>query len=927
MESKTVLVNLNLSTQEGIDLFLSQFMDLASSQQVNGNLYNTVVNSFEDPKFSDSLFESVVTYCNPLVKRLLQDPFFHPRTFFYRQNNLEYIIEYVVSDENIFTVSELQESHDQQFIQTAKDNWNNIKTIWFNILLVIYLKKLFASKLESTQTIPVSIRPKIVDFYRKKQPELEDVSECIDGTFFKEVDDIATYSTEIVVKQPEYLLYIKNILEHDNPYGNMAAFNQSLNPQMLPCVLLFQDTEKYVYPGCEKVVVEKLSMLWPNMFDEQKDCESVATSPKVPLETSFLELKVQLKKINSQFDTFPSTVEYNSNDELFFDSLSDRLVQIVCLYKIGVTTVNDVTTIARSFQTFRGTQNFDLKQQVAPSFWFLNVSTLIYLIPKVRVTKSIIKDWSNALLIETGGFPFIKLTEKVREKLKYKYVYFTKTEITTDDDEMLLHNVYAEVHSPIGKGGFLYPRDFSERSQLFLETSLLIDFVPFLSYHDIIDSLDLLLPYITSGPYALFNSVQNLNTQLYSNMLEDIKKIKKIKQANWRNILQQLSNATKRYVCVFYGDFDTDPQNCDYVIFDPSSTAEKVIDASLYVLVIKWRSEYNYYFLYPMVDKLNKDIITNWKKGLEILDDTNSSTYNFFTLISEARTKVSERLTTAPKFKRVIFVKYNENIPPSDDDDHEVLTVIELGNYFKQQRKMFTSINQQTTSLKLEKTKMIFVKPYTKQVNLLPLDNETILSIYDEFVKKHMVFKFYEVFLSFQCSLRFEINNDQFRELFTLIAQLTTPDLDSNYSAYVVTLFFLRYCYSLLDMNLFFQILSLFFKQSIYLFVEESFVKHETEERKSDSLVYFDPNFVNNVEKPKLTLLKRRYIQYYNYNNNENGVLYFSFSFNIETLQMYELELPFQNRLPSQNATFQFLFPTVAQVPQETFSNFLNMKY
>lgn len=902
-------MEIDLSTSEGTAQFFTQFLDLASREQVTGNLYDTVVNKWIDPEFVRPSFTSLCRYCKPLIKKLLADPSYHPRTFLYRRDNLEHVIKYTVpAGGNIFRDPIEHESHAQQFVLGAKDEWNNIKTVWSNMLLQLYLNQLISKQLVELQNVDEILKPYIIELYNQRKPELEDVSECLDNTFYKQMNEVMSVASSIVNAEPEYKLYVRDILEVKGTADNLLAFKQSLDPHMLPYVLLFEDTFKYMYPTCKSVLAEKFSLLWPNMFEEQSVCQMYVNEPKVLLNTSIPELESRFKKMRTQFDAFSPFFEAAVDD---YNLLSDYLSQIVCLYKVTSNTVEDTTMVSILFQTFRGTTNLYKKQKKAPIFLISNMNTLLHLVPKLRVNKSFIGLWKNVPQFESGGFPVVKLRQKVKEILKTQIVYFFGLHELIENESSLLLNM---VFGYIGTRELDQVADFKSIPQnytLFLKCSLLVPFVTICELNaptvsDQLSSLQFYLLYYFSPRGVFYPALLSLVRDLEQN---------KISSDSWRTVLQRLSISTSRYVCVFYGDFENN--QFDFIVFDPLSEVEKVVDASLYVLVLPWKGVVQYHFLFPMFQKLDNRIIKDWKKGLELLNDTSSLAYKLYNLVLNSNDQVSSiTLTKSSEVEDVVegvVNSFDEEHKLSDDEEvlyvlNTVVSEVEAVQPQVQRGKKPRKVVMEKR-LELQEEKKVFNKPYSKQVNLVTLDNlrkqtELITNWYNWQFNSEIPLSLYnemeDYFLIFKCNLSplSDSEKNSFRWFFNLLSELTTFENNGEFGAYLITLLFRRFCQIQplhVNIDLFLKFISELFNQSIYLFVRESF---ET----------FENTYVWN------------YIQSYKL-STATGVLYFSLVYSKQALNE---EVYLENIRNLDSTHFMFLFPKVPQVPLSVFTNFLS---
>ena len=895
----------DLSSPNGGEQFLSQFLDLAANEAVTGNLYDTVVNKWIDPEFVKPSFTSLCRYCKPLIQKLIEDPSYHPRAFFYRKDNLEHVIKYkVVEGGNIFRDPILQESHDQEFVLKAKDEWNNIKTVWSNMLLQLYLNQLISKQLVELQSVDEILKPYIIELYNQRQPELEDVSEFLDNTYYKQMNEIISVATRIIGTNPGYKLYVRDILKSKGTEENLLAFEQSLDPHMLPYVLLFEDTFKYMYPTCKSVLAEKFSLLWPNMFEQQSVCRVFTNESKVLLNTSIPELESRFKKMRTQFDAFSPFFEAAVDD---YDLLSDYLSQIVCLYKVTSNIVEDTTIVSVSFQTFRGTTTLYEKQKKAPIFLISNMNTLLHLVPKLKVNKSFIGLWKDVPQFELGGFPVVKLRQKVKEILKTQIVYFFgHHELIEDENNLLLNMVF----NLIDIRSLDQPTDFKSipmNYTCFLKCSLLVPFVTICEQNapTVSDQLSSLKFYL----YHYFTP-RSVRYPALSSLVRDLEQ-NKISSDSWRTVLQRLSISTIRYVCVFYGDFGNN--QFDFIVFDPLSEVEKVVNASLYVLVLQLKGVVQYHFLFPMFQKLDNRIIKDWKKGLELLNDTSSLAYKLYNLVLKSNDQVSS--TTFTKSSEVedvvegVVNLFDEEHKLSDDEEvlyvlNPVVTEVEAVQPGRKPRKVAIE-----KLVELQEEKKVFNKPYSKQVNLVTSDNllkqkELITNWYNWQFNSDIPLSLYnemeDYFLIFKCNLSPLSNTekDSFRWFFNLLSELTTFEDNGEFGAYLITLLFRRFCQIPplnVNIDLFLKFISGLFNQSIYLFVQERF---ET----------FKAIYVLN------------YVQSYKL-STATGVLYFSL---VVSKQTVNEEIYLENIRNLDTTHFMFLFPKVPQVPLSVFTNFLS---
>lgn len=904
-------MEIDLSTSEGTAQFFTQFMDLASREQVTGNLYDTVVNKWIDPEFVRPSFISLCRYCKPLIQKLLADPSYHPRAFFYRKGNLEHVIKYTVpAGGNIFHDPILQESHAQQFVMKAKDEWNNIKTVWSNMLLQLYLNQLISKQLVELQSVHEILRPYIIELYNQKQPELEDVSECIDGIFFGKVDSILIVASRIIESNPEYKLYVKDILAHNGTLENLIAFEQSLAPKTLPYILLFEEKTKFLYPSCEQVVVPKLSLLWPNMFDEKKKCERTAGTFTQLLNPLTSELNTHFKKLRKQFDAFDFNLFIDLsfyNDDSFFNQVSDEFTQIVCLYKVSVKD----KVIHLSFQTFRGTTKFYEKQKVAPMFLFLNVDDLFYLIPKVKVTKSFLNLWNNET-IEIGGFPYVSLSTSMSERAVFKYIYFQKKDLDNTDNELLLNVIFTHSFDFV-ENLPEFPKTLGRENVEFLLNSLMIPFVFLTNQHTLLENLK----YIQHLLQNEFNSGKEMfDERGFLKFVNSVERNLSLEK-EWKRMLQELSNVTKRHVCVFYGNFETN--EFDFITLNPFLVTEKVVNASLYVLLLPWQNKVYYYFLFPMVKTLKASIITDWKRGFQLYNDTESLAYQLLTIMNGARYNFigakhdrSITLEDAPVMPEPLVIPVSEE--QKADDNVQV--------YFLLSKKdEQPTLKGQKPILEMKQEKVMFEGPYINQTNLLYDTDEdkvsqkkkSVSTLFNKHYQSISLIDFIYVFggdyflwFKGKVSLNTASEFQSLRGIFKMIADLLPIiETESSFFSYLNMLLYNRYCvtYVFIDMkvniDLFFKIVSSLSKQSIYVFVVEKCIDCKENEN-----------------------YERRYIQYYQ-GEFKTEVLYFFVSFSHYRSQFVQ-KISFPDVKLNSHDFLAFLFPTVAQVPQSAFTNFLS---
>jgi hypothetical protein len=892
----------SLSDFSNLNLFFSQFMEQAGNEHIGTNFYANVVDNFQSPEFSKKLFFDLFRYCKPLITHLLEDPTYHPRSFFYIKDNAEYFVRFTCQG-NVFDNRLISETHDSLFSGDIKTNWNNIKTIWCNILLYIYLNQLYSTKIKETELLDDSIKQEVKQLYLPMIPKLEDVTECLDSTFFKPIDQVSQLCSNCITDQIDSRFYVKDLLRISNfqvMYYNVIAFKESLDPEILPRVITLQDSIKYVYPGCEEVVVPAYTVLWSNLFDRLEECQSYTSDKKMNVNTSYRKLSTWYKKLDKFFDAFlfRGPIERTSTDSealhVYFNSLSDRLSKIVCVFKTTPMAIEGSNYINFSFQTYRGKNGFDQKQRIAPLFLFLNGSQLLHLLPKLKLNKSVIQDWKNQT-IDVDGFPFVKISNKIRENISNRKFVF-KSEVVKEEERVLLLNiVFSPFEGP--NTSVIFPNTFRLQYREVLNNYLLTPFLPLFENSDLIENLNKLLPLLQ---LAFNTRVGKFKSSVFIDLVSNLQN--NPSQLNdWRVVLQEVSNVTQRFVCVFYADFETN--NFDFEVFDPSAVVEKVVYASLYVLVLFWEQKCYYYFLYPMLPKLDKGIIDNWKKGLNELQE--NSLFKMMMYISNPNN--NSATYSASNHPNPFVVEQNEY--EEFDDLQENMESTENIDYNYESLFYFTKQREYTFNVK----RLKIMKPFTDQINILHTRNvETAtrqrkkLNIqFENFDQKNYksMYNVYQNFLSvfkedfIVATFPVGYSNSRFRNLCMFLPIYGPSEIDESWLGYVMELFNKRYCYVLTmgrhwKCHLFFAMLSHLLQRSIYLFVK-----------------------INTDDDVKTS------IQFYN-KSNSKGCLYFAL-FLLGNQQ--DLIKPFEDILIDPTSiSIHLMFPIVPQISNNVFLNFLN---
>lgn len=649
---KMDMVEFNFATQyeASVSMLLQQWEDFAEAQGVTADLFGGVINNFTNPQLANPVYSKLVRYCNPLVRRLLQNHTYYPRSFFYEHNLQRFAVQIrIPQGENLFTGARLQETHHQEVMFEVKDQWTNMKTIWSNFVMLFYLDKMSEQLLETLSFLPEGLRYKF-----KSEFHLEDVTDLIDKKNIDQLVVIKDIVTTVRGNYPELMGYVSDLMEHPvltALLNELTSFTQSLDPHSLPRVLHFPQPESlqslqqlYIYPECEPEEITPWSVWLPNMFLHPGDCKLYKATDKQTIKLGYRRYRpvdYVLKNLLSEFDGFvprfvlPSAETFLNEDtqRVALNNLSDHLQQIM-----GVFVMQKSDNIYHcTFTVYRG-RDGDRKQRAPPAFllFIVNVDPLtitnsLYLLPKHRkLPSSIVNNWQNKTY-DIQTFPLVKFyfskTEIVKSVLYGKLLKFV------DDTRPLLLNIVwlGDPSLYFLREKIHFPEAFPQLYNDFIYTHL-IDFLPLNPQPDFKKILDVLKNNTISFEQTIMytvelNKIKTFETNLGLSTLQIDNNARQT--LHWKEWLQELSHLLVRYICVFYVDFTTPS-----FTFEVLNPVGKVRKASHYVLVYLWKGKIHMHLLFPEVPELSDSIITNWKKGFD-------STLDLYENVKLAREKAT----------------------------------------------------------------------------------------------------------------------------------------------------------------------------------------------------------------------------------------------------------------------------------------------
>jgi hypothetical protein len=854
---------------------LQQFLQFAQSNGVEGNsLYGATVSNFNTNSLTQPVFLDMMRYCQNMCSHFKQEPSFYPRTFLFFRDKQEYFIEFKNnSASNLFDVNnnELSETHETPFFHQIKDDWNGKKAIFFNLVLLLYLCKYKANKL-------LEVPSEMVPFYNIKVPEIDDVTDVLDGLFYRDEDEMSDAIVSIYGHNSLYRPYVLKLLREPDFVAlktNILVFARSLAPMRLPRVVAPKNSVWHVYPTCKvQRVKDGTTTLWGNMFQEEKECNRYTSLPKVQLQTPMVLLKQSYNALNHYFDGFEvENLEMPASPH-FFNTLSDTRNCIVSVFHV---TQND-NLFTFTFDTYRGssTENVVEKQEVAPQFFLYQNGTLTFLLPKEKITETLLLNWNNRT-VDVNGFPVLSISKELLEQASQQYC-FLKSDPEKTRQEFLLNWYFGRFV------GFAYTRnhfDFKPnfKNQDYNEFIQNVLWTPFLPWNFLTTrknrnnetTLGASLPFLNLMLRDKFNSgltvFQGFFDSLYQTPLND---------GSWKFVFQEVSNSTERFVCVFYG---RNFVQHEFIVFAPE-TATDVKQASLYFhLHIEENNQYLVHTLMPMYPTLSKHIIEEWKRGPQSPGQENAE--SLYQLVLSCKNELQEE-------KNVFYTK--DNLPSVAVHP----STVDVG---KRKALQFMYATR-STYLSFDSKSVRLTEPYSRQLNLENLEllqyNYELQNPVSDDQKEKLTQIFGNNFEMFEWSHnKLQWSLSHFELLDRFLCLLTNDEKEK----YWIRLFTHRYRKS--NIQLYFKLVAKLLQRSIFLMIE------------------LQKNYDNDEDQPDEVRPVLRYF----HGSNEKGALFFY----ISKVLSFEDDINDSKLLDESSDKIVFLYPVQEQLSSDIFSRFYDI--